>query len=337
MALKASRQQQSAAHSQIVRSSAILAKILTALHNPDNFRIFYNQTIHPELMRLDKQRRRMLRRIFLSSLLMVGVAALLYSVHIFVVALIAALPFAYYIFIQYKRIQKFRENFKPRVVELVLDFIDDGLLFGDLKYDAKGKISPDKFQKSNIFGARPAVYEGEDYIEGRIGDVEFEMCELLVEEFSRVRKRLDRVFRGIFVRAKFFYPLNGSLLVLPRSALPQRSEALKAYIRQNGQVMDPFVRHKKFLNTYTVYGNKNTKVSELLTEELMDFILASRNKTGEIQMSIFNENCYVAITNEKDILEPKIFQSNVSFELVREFYDDIYAALYIVTALDKAH
>ncbi len=288
-------------------------------------------------MRLDKQRRRMLRRIFLSMLLMLGVTVLLYSVQILMVALISAIPFVVYIYRQFKLISKFRADFKPRVVELVLDFIDDGLLFGDLKYNATGKISQDKFFRSNIFGVRPAVYQGEDYIEGRIGDVEFEMCELMVEEYSRVRKRLDQVFRGIFVRAKFFYPLKGALLVLPRTVLPQRSEALKSFIRHGGQVMDPFVKHKKFTETYTVYGSLNSKVGELLPKELMDFILASREKTGEIQLSIFNENCYIAITNEKDILEPKIFQSNVSFELVREFYDDIYAALFIVTALDKAH
>ncbi len=279
----------------------------------------------------------MLRRIFLSTALMAGVAALLYSVHIFVVALLAAIPFAIYIYNQFRLIKKFRANFKPRVVELVLDFIDNDLLFGDLKYNAKGLITPDKFQRSGIFGAQPATYMGEDYIEGRIGDVEFEMCELMVEEFSKVRKRLDLIFRGIFVRAKFFYPLNGSLLVLPIATLPQRSEALKAFIRNDGQIMDPFIKHPPFLEIYTVYGTKNTKVTELLPKELMDFILASRQKIGEIHLSIFQENCYVAITNEKDILEPRIFQSNVSFELVREFYDDIYTALFIVTALDRAH
>ena len=101
--------------------------------------------------------------------------------------------------------------------------------------------------------------------------------------------------------------------------------------------MDPFVKHKKFLDKYTVYGSKNTKVQELLPPNLMDFILIARERTGEIQMSIFNENCYIAINNDKDILEPKILQSNVSFQLVREFYEDIYVALFIVTALDQAH
>ncbi|MEO1260415.1 MAG: DUF3137 domain-containing protein [Bacteroidota bacterium] len=307
------------------------------MHNPDEFRIFYNQTIHPELTRLDKQRLSMLRRIFFSLLLMTGVAILIFMIEILVVALIAAIPFVIYISYQFRKIRKFRADFKPRVVELILDFIDDDLLFGDLKYNAKGKITPDKFFRSNIFGAKPAIYEGEDYIEGRIGDVEFEMSELIVEEFSKVRKRLDLVFRGIFVRAKFFYPLHGSLLVIPRNEMPRRSEALKSFVRNNGQLMDPFVKHKEFMDHYTVYGSKNSKVQELLPHFLMDFILEARERTGEIQLSIFQENCYVAISNKKDILEPKIFQSNVSYELVREFYEDIYVALFIVRALDEAH
>ena len=75
----------------------------------------------------------------------------------------------------------------------------------------------------------------------------------------------------------------------------------------------------------------------LLPLELADFILFARERIGEIQMSIFQENCYVAIDNDNDILEPRVFQSNVSYELVREFYEDIYVALQIVLALDEAH
>ncbi|HHM20520.1 MAG TPA: DUF3137 domain-containing protein [Bacteroidetes bacterium] len=307
------------------------------MQNPDNFRIFYNQTIHPELMRLDKERKRMLRRIFFSLVILFGVMALLWVLHIIEVGLVAIIPFGLYLYRQIRGIGRFRKDFKPRVVRLILDFIDDDPLFGDLSYEAERKIAPTKFYKSNIFGINPPVYEGEDFIEGRIGDVEFEMCELRVEDYSKVRKRLNLVFRGIFVAAKFFHPLKGALLVLPRSELPKRTEALKAFIRHKGQPMDPFVKHPAFTKIYTVYGSKNIKLHEVLTPELMDFILEARQRTGEIQMSIFEQHCYVAISNSKDILEPKILRSNVSFQLVREFYEDIHAALFIVRALDVAH
>lgn len=305
--------------------------------NPEEFRLFYNQTIHPELMRLDKQRLRMLRLIGFSAALMLGVGLLVYALSEFLFAALASLPFMFYIAMVAGRVRRFRADFKPKVVKLILDFIDDGPLFGNLRYDAKRKIPIEKFMRSHLFITRPAVYEGEDFIEGRIGDVEFELCELKVEEFSRVRQRLDDVFRGVFLRAKFKYPPRGSVLVLPRARLPYLSETVKAYVRTGGQNMDAFIKHQKFRETYITYGSRNTKVTDLLTEEMMGFILGYRKEKGEICMSILGENCYVGIWNHKDILEPKILQSNVSFELVRDFYDDIYLALYIVMALDRAH
>ncbi|MBK9015283.1 MAG: DUF3137 domain-containing protein [Saprospiraceae bacterium] len=305
--------------------------------NPEEFRLFYNQTIHPELMRLDRQRRRMLRLILFSAALWLVVVVLVTTLSEFLFAAVASLPFMFYIAIVGARVRRFTADFKPKVVRLVLDFIDDGALFGDLKYDAKRKIPIDKFLRSQLFITRPAVYDAEDFIEGRIGDVEFEMCELKVEEFSRVRQRLDSVFRGIFLRAKFHYPIKGAVLVVPRARLPYLSETVKIFVRNGGQNMDGFIKHEKFKERYITYGSRNTKVADLLTEELMGFILSYGKKQGELCLSILQENCYVGIWNDKDILEPKIFQSNVSFELVREFYDDIYVALYVVMALDRSH
>ncbi len=307
------------------------------MQHPDNFRIFYNRTIQPELRRLDTIRRRLLRLILFAALLMIGVVVLLSYIRVFVIAMIATLPFGLYIAFIAQRIRKFTHEFKPRIVKLILDFIDDGLLFGDLKYDAKRKIPQQIFMRSQIFGTQPAVYEGEDYIEGRIGDVEFSMCELNVQEYSRVRERLDKVFRGIFIHAKSFYPRKGALLVVPTSKLPQLSEAPKEFIRNGGRNLSSSIMHEKFSNAYTVYGSEHVAINNFLPKELMDFILSHRSHTREIYLSIFGKNCYVAIANEKDILEPKIFRSNVSFELVREFYDDIYVGLYLVMALDVSY
>ncbi len=288
-------------------------------------------------MRLDKQRLRMLRLILLSAVLWLVVVVLVYSLSEFLFAAMASLPFMLYLTIVGGRVRRFTAEFKPKIVKLVLDFIDDGALFGDLKYHAKRSIPMDKFLRSKLFVTRPAVYQGEDFIEGRIGDVEFELSELKVEEFSRVRQRLDSVFRGVFLRAKFHYPLKGSVLVVPRAKLPYLSETVKAYVGSGGQNMDGFVKNPKFREAYITYGSRNTKVTELLTEELMGFILTYGKSHDSISMSILGENCYVALWNEKDILEPRLFQSNVSFELVREFYNDIYSAMYVVMALDRSH
>ncbi len=288
-------------------------------------------------MRLDKQRLRMLRLILFSAALWLVVVVMVTALSEFLFAAMVSLPFMFYLAMVGARVRRFKADFKPRVVKLVLDFIDDGPLFGDLKYHAKRMIPIDKFMRSRLFITRPAVYEGEDYIEGRIGDVEFELCELKVQEFSRVRQRLDSVFRGVFLRAKFHYPLKGSVLLVPRARLPYLSETVKAYVRNGGENMDGFIKNAKFREAYITYGSRNTKVTDLLTEELMGFILTYGKRHDSISLSILGDHCYVALWNEKDILEPRLFQSNVSFELVREFYNDIYSAMYVVMALDRSH
>lgn len=305
--------------------------------NPEQFRIFYNQTIHPELMRLDRKRRGMLLRMAISFLLMLALTALVYNIGIFLVALLVAIPFVIHIYYLYNQVQKFVATFKPQVVKLVLDFIDDHPLFGDLAYRPKQKVALLKFMASGIFGARPTIYEGEDFIEGRVGDVEFEMSELKAQEYSRVRARMRPMFRGIFLRAKFFHPPSGHLLVLPRPLLPDLSEAVKTFISKGGNNVDALLRYPKFTNKYAVYASRDTKVNELLPKHLLDYILYHSDNYGYIYLSLKNQNCFIAITNEKDILEPKIWQSNVSFDLVEEFYDDIYVALHIVQELDRAH
>ncbi len=307
------------------------------MHNPDKFRLFYNQTIQPELRRLDKYRLRLLRLMLFSAVIMVGLGAFLMYLDVLVIGMLAMIPFGIYISYLVRRVQKFVQEFKPKVVKLILDFIDDGLLFGDLHYDAKRKIPFDKFIRSGIFVTRPAVYNGEDFIEGRIGDIEFEMCELNVKEFSKIRERLDSVFRGIFIRAKLFHPLKGTMLVVPRSTLPDLSETVKAFIRHGGQNLDGFIRNEDFRETFTVYGSINTKITEMLPVELMDFMLDHLHRRGLIYLSLSEKNIYAAIANDKDILEPKLFSSNVSFDLVKEFYEDINLALFVVTAIDRSH
>ncbi|MEK7254511.1 MAG: DUF3137 domain-containing protein [Bacteroidota bacterium] len=307
------------------------------MQEPHKFAIFYNRTIQPELQRLDKHRKRVLRKIFWSALVMVGVLSLLAYLDIFVLGLLMTIPVFLYVAGLFNDFRKFVQEFKPNVVRLILDFMDDGLLFGELKYEAKKAIPKVQFLESKIFGVVPEVYEGEDFIEGRIGDIEFDLCELNVQEISRVRERLDPVFRGIFIRAIFKHPPKGIILVLPRTSLPQLSNSLKAFVALGNQKMDGYISNLEFTKAYTVYGSKNTKLSALLPEELMEYILKYRKAKGEIFMSCVGRTIYVAIKNEKDILEPSWFRSNVSFDLVKEFYEDISAALALIQAIDKSH
>ena len=54
----------------------------------------------------------------------------------------------------------------------------------------------------------------------------------------------------------------------------------------------------------------------------------------EIYFSIIGDKIYLALSQDKDLLEPTLLRSNVSYEVVREFYDDLRILLDVVLDVD---
>jgi len=304
----------------------------------EDFRIFFNHTIHPELMRLDRRRRRLLRLLFFSFLVFAAILLFIIYIGELLVTLILILPIVFYLGYLSFRFQRFVSTFKPKVVNLVLDFIDDDPEFGTLTYKAKGKISRDSFMQSRIFGSLPAIYEGEDYISGEIGDIRFEMCELNVREYSRVRNRMNYVFRGAFLHASIKQPIKGTVLIIPHKFKPYLSRAIKSITVKGGKNLTPFIKNERFKTEFLLYASQDANIRELMSAQMLEAILDYRQRTQkEIYFSFIKRDIYIAVTQPKDMLEPKIFQSNVSFDLLREFFEDISILLSIVVDFDKSH
>ncbi len=301
----------------------------------EDFRIYYNHTIHPELLRLERKRKRLLLLLFSSIFLSTAILFLQFYVKILFVSLFLMIPFGFYITFILFKIQRFKSTFKPHVVNLILDFIDDGLNFGALKYNSKQFISKKRFIASKIFKTAAPHYVGEDHISGMIGELEFEMCELEVKEFSKVRNRLNYVFKGVFLHTIFNRPLRGEIIILPREFKQYLSRSIKAFNRTGGiEIMDLLT--ERFNDSFMTFATRDANVASLLSEDMQNAIVDYRiNSEKSIYVSFMERNIYIGITEPKDILEPFIFSSNVNFELVREFFEDIRVLLSIIEDFDK--
>jgi hypothetical protein len=180
-----------------------------------DFRLFYNQNIHPELLNLERRRRRLIRLFSLSAVLLLAVILLQTYIQIFVVNLLLLIPVGLWMTHIGFRIQVYYQEFKPRVVNLILDFIDNDINYGSFQYDPKGAISKETFFASKIF-THADEYEAEDRITGQVRELPFELCELRVREFSDVRTRLDYIFQGVFLWGDFRrVDMQGGVLLLP--------------------------------------------------------------------------------------------------------------------------
>ncbi len=303
----------------------------------NDLRQFYNHTIHPELMRMERHRHRLLLFLGVSFLLLLSIFLLQIYINILVITLAMMIPLVMYITYIFNELDTFRNTFKPKIVTLLLDFIDNDVTFNiPLKYSEKGAISPETFAASRLFNTVAPDYIGEDYITGEMGELEFEMSELSVKEFSPVRNRLDDVFRGVFLHARFRREVqspDGEILVLPRNKKQYLSKTIKSFTVRGGREFDP--PNMRFSDEFVVYRTQNANLKGFLSNDMQKAILKyHENERKEVYISFIANDIYIAVSQDKDLLEPVVWQSNVSFDLIKEFYEDLTLLLSIVMDID---
>jgi hypothetical protein len=375
--------------------------------NYEGLRLFYNHTIHPELMRMDKKRRRLLRLLAFSTLLVTATLILALYLQVFVLSLFLAIPIGIYIAYLYAQVRKFQKTFKPRVVRLILDFIDNDVNYGTLYYDESKSIDIREFQYSQIFSEEILEYVGEDHISGKIGELAFELCELDARAFSRTRSKIDTVFRGIFLHAEFddfkkrlaFYTrlseinqkihtikgvenliheleewqideqheelhklltekeaiefdlnqlayneeesdaaikIKGKILIIPREYRNAEVRSIKKFLLSGGEEVESDSQLPDFQALFMTFATLDSPVDTLLSEEMQNKILDYHDFTGcKLYLSVIGNDIYIAVDEPNDFLEPYIFESNVSYDLIREFYEKIVILTSIVKDFDE--
>jgi hypothetical protein len=304
----------------------------------EDFRIFYNHTIYPELQRMEKRRNRLILLLVVSASLCIVLFIIAQLLHIFSLSLLIILIEIFYALFLVQKIKNYIQTFKPRVMNLILDFIDDSINYGTLKYDANGGLDKKTFLSSNIFTPRSVSYTSEDYIGGNIGSIAFELSETRVTEFSRVKNMQDWVFDGVFMKAKLQIPVKGSLLIIPKTEKPYLSRTIKKWMSSGHVKVNNLIRNKTFRNRFETFANKKSNPMQFLTEGLQTSILQYIDQHDKLfYLSYKNGTIYLAVSEEKDILEPNIFKSNLKFTLIKEFYEDVYILLQILEDLDLHH
>jgi hypothetical protein len=302
------------------------------------FRIFYNHTIYPELKRLERLRRRLLGLFAIAAVLLFGIIIFEVFLNIWVVTLLLTIPTSLFVVYLGYRMRRFVQTFKPQVMQLLLEFMESLPNINKLAYDPRGGIDIGEFYESQLFTSNADIYETEDFIEGMVGEMDFCLCELNVRETSKVRNRTNHVFKGVFLHATFTEETEGRILVWPREFKQYLSKSIRNFTFQGGINVDHEVLNEEFRSVFMTYALPDTHVISILSRPMQDAIVEYRRETGkEIYMSFMDEEIYVAIAEPKDILEPYIFKANTSFELVREFFEDIHLLLKVVEDFDQTH
>lgn len=298
-----------------------------------NFRLYYNQTIHPELIRMENRRRRLVFLFFTAiffSFILVGVGI---YIDILPVTLFLLIPIGFYIAYLSYRIKKFISTFKPQIISLILDFIDDSINYGQLKYDAKLSVEKKDFEASQIFD-RSNLFSGEDYISGKIGELQFEMAEVTAIN-SNSNKLINHIFHGIFLHCTI--PENvGSVLIIPKSNRQFMVKSIQKFCSQGFGNCNHLIDNDIFNSMFLVFASQDADLSYLLSPKIQNALIDFRNtQHKDIFVSIINNKINLAISEPGNILEPFILKTNLKFDLIKVFYDDISTMINMVNAFDE--
>ena len=281
------------------------------------FRLYYNRVLIHELRVLEARRKRMLLGLAIVVILVVLALVLIVKQHIPALSLFFWIPLVFLYQYLVSKFTQYKKVFKPRVVNLILKFMNETLL-----YDPENGISEERFMQSCIFGTDPSTYASEDLIVGTIGTVDFEMSEVVARQTPRVEGAPSILFRGLFFYTEIKETFSGRILIMPKTDRAYLIRSIKAITRTGGAQAE--IDDEAFNKYYVAYADNPSDVSNLLTDNIIQDIVDYYDKyKKKIYLSFADGGFYVAVANDYDILEPNYWTSNISFKLVKNYFDDL--------------
>ncbi|MBE9041630.1 DUF3137 domain-containing protein [Oscillatoriales cyanobacterium LEGE 11467] len=301
------------------------------LKSVTQFKQYFEKDLFVKLKGLEQQRKNLVLKIVRSALVfgliffalaIVIVLLSLNSKHLFWIFWIILV--AWLLFIS-PSIESYDKEFKERIITKILEFIDPN---GNLSYShhASDKPTRQAFIESYLF-RKPNSFSEKDCVKGIWGETKLYFSEVIAKRKVR-RKKKDRwitIFRGLFFQANFNKSFKGRTIVVPGE---ERGRSFSN--KQLVELEDP-----EFESLFTVYGTDQIEARYILSTSLMQRIVDFQHKVEKnIHIAFINNSVYIAIPYSRDLFEPQIFSSLLSFQPALEHFQTLQMMIGIVEDLN---
>lgn len=285
----------------------------------------FETELKPELLELERIRKKILFRYVLMALIILLCFALitvfgeqfLISFFIGVITIVFAIVV---IFKTWKIHKSYISDFKQNVVRKIIELINP-----EWKYESKNRIHQHDYKRSELFNQSVDRYKGDDLIKGVIEQTDFEFSELHTEYKTVIHKDGKReenwhtIFKGLFAHADFNKQIQGKTIVLPDTAEKLFGKWGQNLQKISGRGKLIKLENPEFEKEFVVYGSDQIESRYILTPRIMEAMLHIKNKyKRKVYFSFVGTRVYVAISFSKDLFEPRIFSSGVKFNDVEE-------------------
>jgi hypothetical protein len=241
---------------------------------------------------------------------------------LFVIAIIIGLATVVVLGIGMAEYAKIKKSFKSQVLTDMFK-----TLIPDVEYLPNRGLAPEEAYASE-FLKRADRFHSEDFISGKIGEVDFISSDLKLEErHVQHTKNGTRVyyvtyFLGRVFRFEFNKNFTGNLQVLEAGSPFSRRKFEKVKL-------ESIDFNKKF----KVFAEEELTAFYILTPDIMEaiFNLEKRNP-GRISMSFLGDHLYVAINNNRDTFELQMFRK-IDETVIEEFKKDLLVIKDFIVSL----
>ena len=295
-------------------------------------RQYYNTTLLPELRVLEQERKKSLNKIIISAIVIIPLSAFLaYTLkhHFPVILGVMGIIGANWFFTR-----EYVSNFKTGIIEKIVTCVDE-----NLKYSKSSYIPKSTFTRSRIFRQGIDRYQGDDYVQGRLGQTEVEFSEIhaqYVTRDSKGRTSYHTIFKGLFFVADFNKRFKGRTIVLPDVAekmLGGLGTMFQSWNKGRGQLVK--LEDPVFEKMFVVYGKDQIEARYILSTSLMKRITDFKKKTKRrIHLSFIGSHIFIAISYLRDLFEPRIFRTLLSFVPIQQYFEDLQLVVGIVEDLN---
>jgi len=271
----------------------------------EDLREFYNTTLLADLEELEQKRKKVVQKLIyliITIVCVVGICFFLWignfntSIAVIFVPLVLCSIIGGFLCRLFTR--GYVAKFKALVIQRIINFIDE-----NLKYNANDCIDKSTFMLSKIF---------------------------------HTNRHRHTIFKGLFFIGDFNKHFTAQIVVLPDTAeklfgyLGQKLQSLNILRGQLIKLDDP-----EFEKEFAVYGDDQIQARYILSTSLMERIVEFKKKTGrKIYLSFVGSMVFVAVSYTRSLFEPRIFQTLLDFNPIRQYFEDLQLAIGIVDDLN---
>ncbi len=301
---------------------------------------FYYKTLYPVLQELEEDRKAVKKRVINISIVFSIVAFTLLA---FLAKYINDLDFLFFIGIFYIAglgwiyrylITDYRSDFKQKVIAPLIEQIDK-----NLGYLPEMHVPLGNFNRSKLFTTRPDRVSGNDYVRGKIDNIDIAFSDFHAEKRhkdSKGRESWETLFQGLFIISDFHKKFQGETIILPDSAQSLFGDLIGSWLQAHNFSRKELIKmdSPNFEKEFVVYGTDQVEARYILTPTLMQKLLNYKKRSKHpLYVSFIRGKIYMAIEYNDDMFEPSLFRSLLNYKIAMEYVATLHLAVGVVEEL----